>query len=333
MRAVIADELGPIENYTLRAAEPRPVGPREVRVAVHAAGVSFVDVLVAGGRYQDKPATPFTPGSECAGVIAEIGEGVSTLAVGQRVTVSGWAGIFAEVVTVPEQAVWLLPDRLTFEEGAVFGVSYATAWHGLVDRGQLKPGETLLVLGAGGATGYAAVQIGTLLGARVIASASSKEKRAMARAAGADEVVDARSTEWRAAVKAANADRPVDVVFDPVGGAATEPAFRTLGWQGRHLVVGFPAGAASLPTNLTLIKGASLVGVNLSQLSRADPQRARENQASVLSLAAEGRLRPVIARTYRLEEFAQAMAEAAKGESAGRIVLTMNQPTDGSPQP
>lgn len=322
-RAVVADELGPIGNYALREVADRPLGPRDVRVAVRAAGVSFVDVLVAAGRYQDKPATPFTPGSECAGVVSEVGDEVSTVSVGQRVMVSGWAGIFAESLTAQEQALWPMPDRLTFEEGAVFGVSYATAWHGLVDRARLQAGETLLVLGAGGATGYAAVQLGVHLGARVIASASSEAKRAIGRAAGAHAVVDSRAADWRAAVRAAAGDRPVDVVFDPVGGAATEPAFRTLGWEGRHLTVGFPAGSAALPTNLALIKGASLVGVNLSLLSRADPQRARANHAHVLRLAADGHLKPLIARTYPLEAFAEAMTEAANGESAGRIVLTL----------
>lgn len=323
-RVVIADELGPIENYGLQEVADRPLGSKDVRVTVHAAGVSFVDVLVAAGRYQEKPATPFIPGSECAGVVCEAGPEAS-VAVGQRVLVSGWAGIFAESLVVNEAALWPMPDRLTFEEAAVFGVSYATAWHALVDRGRLAAGETLLVLGAGGATGYAAVQIGAYLGAWVIASASTEEKRVIAGAAGAHGLVDASSADWRAQVKAANDGRPVDVVFDPVGGPATEAAFRTLGWEGRHLVVGFPAGAASLPSNLALIKGASLVGVNLSQLSRADPERARENHARVLALAEEGHLRPLIARTYPLEAFALAMEHASRGESAGRIVLTMNR--------
>jgi NADPH2:quinone reductase len=321
-RAVVADELGPIENYSLRPHDPGPPGPGQVRIAVKAAGVSFVDVLVSQGRYQAKPAVPFIPGSECAGVIEAVGANVVGLAVGQKVAATGWHGIFAEVVNAPAATVWPIPERLSFEEAAVVLVSNITVWHALVDRGQLKAGETLLVLGAGGATGYAAVQLGAWLGARVIASASSDAKRAAATAGGAHAAVDSRAGAWRDEVKAANGGRPVDVVFDPVGGDATEPAFRTLGFNGRHLVVGFPAGIPSLPTNLPLLKGASLVGVNISQLALADLELARANNAKVLALADEGVLRPRIARTYPIEAFAEAMADAARGDSAGRIVLT-----------
>jgi NADPH2:quinone reductase len=323
-RAVIADELGPIENYRLRSFEPGALGPQDVRIAVRAAGVSFVDVLVAAGRYQAKPPVPFTPGSECAGLVEAVGTDVDGILVGQKVIASGWAGIFADIVTLPSRAVWPMPQGFSFEEASVFAVSYATAWHALVDRGQLNPKETLLVLGAGGATGYAAVQIGAYLGARVIASASREAKRAMALAGGAHVAVDARSPDWRNAVITANAGRPVDVVFDPVGGTTTETAFRTLACGGRHLVVGFSAGIGSLPTNLALLKSASLVGVNLSQLSAVQPDRARANHAKVLALASDACLRPVVAATYPLEQFAEAMMEAAKGEMAGRIVLIPN---------
>ena len=324
-RAVVADALGPIANYTLRAVDPRPPGPGEVRIAVAAAGVSFVDVLVSAGRYQVKPEVPFTPGSECAGIVEAIGGEVIEFAVGQKVIASGWAGIFAECVTLPARSVWPMPAGLSFAEAAVFATSYATAWHALVDRGALQAGETLLVLGAGGATGYAAVQIGAWIGAHVIASASSQAKRDMAAGGGAHAVVDARASDWRDAIRAANGGKPVDVVFDPVGGAATEAAFRTLGWQGRHLIIGFPAGIAAFPTNLPLLKGASLVGVNLAQLATQDPALARANHARILALAAEGRLRPVVAKTYPLEDFASAMEDAARGDTAGRIVLGIGQ--------
>jgi NADPH2:quinone reductase len=292
-----------------------------VRIAIKAAGVSFVDVLVSEGRYQAKPQLPFIPGSECAGVVEAVGEDVTGFSVGQKVVATGWSGIFADVANAPAATVWPMPERLSFEEAAVLAVSYTTAWHALVDRGQLRAGETLLVLGAGGATGLAAVQIAACLGARVIASASSEAKRAAAIASGAKAAVDARATDWRDAVKAANDGKPIDVVFDPVGGEATERGFRTLGWKGRHLVIGFPAGIATLPTNLPLLKSASLVGVNLSELARMEPELAYANHTRVLELAADGALKPTIARTYRLDEFALAMAAAAKGESAGRIVL------------
>lgn len=323
MRAVVADELGPIENYTLRDVAPRPLGANDIRIANHAAGVSFVDVLVAAGRYQAKPSVPFTPGSECAGIVEAVGSDVKRFSVGQKVVGSGWVGIFAEKVTLPASSTWPMPDALSFAEAAVFAASYATVWHALVDRGAVKPGETLLVLGAGGATGYAAVQIGVLLGARVIASASSEAKRAMALTGGAQAAVDSTAADWRDAVRQANDGKPIDVVFDPVGGSATEPAFRTLGWKGRHLIVGFPAGIASLPTNLPLLKGASLVGVNIAQLAANDLAHAHANHARILDLAGEGSLRPVIARSYTLDEFALAMADATRGDSAGRIVIGM----------
>jgi NADPH:quinone reductase len=219
--------------------------------------------------------------------------------------------------------VWPMPQNLSFEEAAVFPVSYTTVWHALVDRGRLQSGETLLVLGAGGATGYAAVQIGKHLGARVIASASSEAKRRMALSGGADAAVNARSESWRDDLKTANGGKPVDVVFDPVGGPATEAAFRTLGWNGRHLIVGFPGGIASLRTNLPLLKGSSLIGVNLRQFGEVELQRAEANRDKVFALAAQGLFRPVVARSFSLERFAEAMAAAASGHDAGRIVLAV----------
>ncbi len=320
-RAVVADTFGPPEAYELRDLPARALNAGEVRVAIKAAGISYVDVLTAEGRYQVKPPLPFIPGSEAAGVVSETGEGVTGLSVGQRVSVSGWGGLFAEEAVLPARMVRALPDGLDFTEAAVFPVSYATAWHALVDRGQLRAGETLLVLGAGGATGYAAVQVGKHLGARVIASASSESKRALALAGGADVAVDARAEDWRDQVKAANGGRPVDVVFDPVGGDATDPAFRCLGWGGRHLVIGFPGGIAALRTNLPLLKGASLVGVDIRQFGELEPERAEANRTETYRLAAAGVLRPAIARTFPLEQYREAMAAAASSALAGRVVL------------
>ena len=259
-RAVMADELGPPDAYKLVDHDPAPPSPTQVSISIRAAGISFVDVLTASGGYQVKPPVPFIPGSECAGVIAAVGADVCGLAVGDRVVGSGWGGLFADVANLPARTVRKMPEKLSFEEAAVFPVSYATAWHALVDRGRLQARETLLVLGAGGATGYAAVQIGKHLGARVIGSASSEEKRILATAGGADAIVDARAGDWRDQVKAANGGKGIDVVFDPVGGEATDPAFRSLAWNGRHLVIGFPGGIAALRTNLPLLKGASLIG-------------------------------------------------------------------------
>ena len=321
-RAVIADVFGPPDVYELRDLPAAPLSAGQVRVAIKAAGISYVDVLTAEGRYQVKPPLPFVPGSEAAGIVTEVGEGADGLRIGQRVSVSGWGGLFAEEAVLPQRMVRALPDGMDLIEAAVFPVSYATAWHALVDRGQLRAGETLLVLGAGGATGYAAVQVGRHLGARVIASASSESKRALALAGGADAAVDARAEDWRDQIKTANGGRPVDVVFDPVGGDATDPAFRCLGWGGRHLVIGFPGGIAALRTNLPLLKGASLVGVDIRQFGELEPERAEANRGEIFRLAAAGVLKPAIAKAYPLEQFRAAMSDAAAGQSAGRIVLT-----------
>ena len=322
-RAVMADHLGPVDHYRIRTLPQRPVGARSVRIAVKAAAVSFVDVLVATGRYQARPPLPFIPGSECAGVVMEIGSAVQGFSIGQAVLAAGSSGMFAEVVDVSCDLVWPMPISLSFAEAASLLISYATAWHALVDRGRLCSGETLLVLGAGGATGYAAVQLGKVLGARVIAVASSEEKRALALAGGADAACDGRAANWRDAVLAATAGQRIDVVFDPVGGDATEIAFRSLGYDGRHLIVGFPAGIAKLPTNLPLLKAASLIGVNLQVYSQRFPEHSRESRQRLLELANTGRLKPVVARSYALEDFARAMSDAASGAHAGRIVLTV----------
>lgn len=320
----MSDVLGPLENYRLRPYDPGPPGPGQVRVAIRAAGVSFVDVLNALGKYQGRASTPFIPGSECAGVVEAVGEGVSGFSSGDPVVASSWGGVFAHAANFPAASVHPMPGGMDFAEGAVFLVSATTAWHALADRGGLRGGETLLVLGAGGATGRAAVQVGKYLGARVIASASGVDKRAQALEAGADAVVDARSPRWREEVKAASPGKPVDVVFDPVGGEWTERAFRTLGWSGRHLVVGFPAGIAALPTNLPLLKAASLVGVNLQQFGSHEPERARDNLTRLICLAEQGLFCPAVTHRFPLADFARAMALVHEARPAGRVVLTMD---------
>ncbi|MEN2793145.1 NADPH:quinone oxidoreductase family protein [Sphingomonas oligophenolica] len=323
-RAVVADELGPVGHYTLRHL-PRPqLEAGEVRVALVAVGISYVDVLTAEGNYQVKPPVPFIPGSEAAGVVIETAPDVPDVSVGDRVVCGGWYGLLADECVLPRDAVTPIPPGIDLVEAAVFPASFSTAWHALVDRAHVRPGETVLVLGAGGATGYAAVQVAKVLGAHVIASASTHEKRALATGGGADATIDARAADWRDAVKAANGGMPVDVVFDPIGGAATDAAFRSLAWCGRHLIVGFPGGIASLRTNLPLLKGASLVGVNIRQFYLSQPDKAAANMAHLLDLASAGRLRPAVARNYPIEDYALVMAEAAKGESAGRIVVNLN---------
>ena len=323
-RAIIADELGPPETYSIREHAAPPPGPDQIRVAIKAIGISYVDVLTAAGKYQVKPPLPFIPGSECAGVVEAVGGGVTDVAVGDRVMGSRFGGIFAEMGTFMASSFNKVPQGLSLEEAAVFPPSYATGYHALVDRGHLQPGEVLLVLGAAGATGIAAIQLGKCLGARVIASASTEEKRALCRKAGADAVVNTRSESWREDVKAAAEGKSTDVVFDPVGGDATDPAFRSLGYNGRYLVVGFTGGIAALKTNLPLVKTASLIGVQFRAFAQAEPDKARANMARCIELASQGALKPVIGKVYRFDEFREAMHAAFNGDSVGRVVMKVD---------
>jgi NADPH:quinone reductase len=323
-RAIIADEFGPPESYNIRQHAAPPPERDQIRVAIKAIGISYVDVLTAAGKYQVKPPLPFIPGSECAGVVEAVGENVTNVTVGDRVMGSRFGGIFAEMGTFGASSFNKVPEGLSLEEAAVFPPSYATGYHALVDRGHLQPGEVLLVLGAAGATGIAAIQLGKCLGTRVIASASTEEKRALCLKAGADAAVNARSESWREEVKAAAGGKLIDVVFDPVGGDATDPAFRSLGYNGRYLVIGFTGGIAALKTNLPLVKTASLIGVQFRAFALAEPGKARANMAKCLELASQGALKPVIGRVYRFDEFREAMHAAFNGDSVGRVVMKVD---------
>lgn len=323
-RAVVAHAFGPPSGFVLEARDPGDPGPGELRVAVRAAGVSFADVLVAAGRYQLRPPLPFVPGSEIAGVVESVGAEVDPSMVGTRVCGSVFGGAMAEAAVTKASAMTPIPSGMGFAEASVFLVSFTTAYHALVQRGRLEAGETLLVLGAAGAVGQAAVQLGRALGARVIASASSEAKRAAALAGGAERAIDSGSPAWRDDLKAACEGRPLDVVLDPVGGAATEPAFRSLGWGGRHLVIGFASGTIpKLPTNLALLKGADLIGVDIRQFTLHTPALAAANRDALLALQAAGHLRPMVGRIYPLARFADAMEAAGGGGPAGRVVVSM----------
>ncbi|PLK26295.1 NADPH:quinone oxidoreductase family protein [Novosphingobium sp. TH158] len=322
-RAVTADQFGPPESYRLAEHDPGAPGEGQVRVAIKAAGVSFVDVLTARGEYQFKPPLPYVPGSEYAGVVEAVGAGVSALAVGDRVFGSSLGNTFAEAGLFNAANVSKVPEGMDFAEAAVFPVNYQTAWHALVDRAAARPGESLLVLGAAGGTGFAAVEVGKYLGLHVIASASSPEKQAAARAGGADAVVQTGAEDWREQVKAANGGKDIDIVFDPVGGDATDLAFRTLGYGGRHLVIGFTGGLTALKTNLPLLKCASLVGVQMRGHALARPEEAAANRVKVMELAGEGHFHPAIAARFPLEDYVAAMELAFSGKAAGRVVLEM----------
>ena len=325
MRAAIVDEFGPLEAIRIGEMPAPQLKPGHVLIAVKAAGVGFVDALGAAGKYQVKQALPFVPGGEYAGIVESVGEGVTGIAPGDRVMAGGFAGAYAEYALAPAGAVLAMPASMSFVEAAGFRTNYATALHALADRAAIAPGETLLVLGAGGGTGIAAIQIGKLLGARVIAAASSAEKRAAALAAGADEAIDYTDPAWREALKAMTGGMGIDVVFDPVGGAATETAFRSLAWKGRHLVIGFAAGTIpALPINLALLKGASLVGVDIARFGNLhEPAKAAANVRQLLAWYAEGRLKPVASAVLPFEKAAEALAAVAGRQAVGKLVLSM----------
>lgn len=324
-RAVMADQFGPPENYALLPYTPRDPDEDEIQIAIQAAGLSYVDVLTARGEYQFKPPLPFIPGSEVAGIVTKIGSHVTHLAVGDHVFGTSLGGGLAESGTFRAASFQPIPRGMSFADAAVFPVNYMTAFHALTDRGRAKKGETLLVLGAAGGTGFAAVEVGKYLGLRVIASASSPEKRASALAGGADAAVDAHAPDWREQVIIANHDQPIDIVFDPVGGDGTERAFRTLGYDGRHLVIGFPAGIAALPTNLPLLKSASLIGVQIRGQALSRPAEAAAMRDAVMELAAQNQFHPLIAEQYPITQFADAMEQVFSGKANGRIVVDMTQ--------
>lgn len=323
-RAIIGHEFGPPESYRLEEYDPGAPGPGQVRVRIKAAGLSYVDVLTAMGKYQFHPPLPFIPGSEYAGVVEAVGEGVTNLKPGDRVNGSGMGGILAEVNNFAAANVSRVHDSLDLETAAIYPVNYLTAFHALIDRGRAQPGETLLVLGAAGGTGFAAIQVGKYLGLRVIASASSEDKKAAALAGGADAVVTTGAADWRDQVKAANNGKPIDLVFDGVGGDATDLAFRTLGYDGRHLVIGFPAGMTSLKTNLPLLKSASLVGVQVRGAGIERPELLDRCRERVAEMVAKGLVKPAIAARFGIADYVEAMNLAFSGKAAGRVIVVMD---------
>lgn len=321
MRVVSADQLGPPEAYHLVERPVPEPGPGEVRVRLRAASFGYADALLCSGGYQVKPPLPFVPGTEASGEVTALGAGVTQYSVGDRVIVSRFGGLLAEQVIAAPRELTPLPEGLSFAEAACFPSNHATALHALRDRGHLQPGETLLVLGAAGGVGTAAVQVGKQLGARVIAGASSAAKREFARSIGADDVLDYSVEGWREPLKALTGGRGVDVIFDPVGGDLFEPAFRSLAWGGRHLVIGFAGGPIPrLPANLPLLKGAALVGVDIRQFHEKQPEAAARNVEILARWAAEG-MHPPVGTTFPFAEFRAAMAEAGSGRSIGKVVL------------
>jgi NADPH2:quinone reductase len=324
VKAVVCRELGPPECLRLEIFASRPLEPGQVRVAVRAAGINFPDILMVAGEYQLKPELPFTPGVEAAGEVTEIADGVAGTVVGDRVIVKMRHGAYADEVVVGPAQLTPLPSKLDFAEGATLLAAHGTGHHALVDRGQLKSSEVLLVHGAGGGVGLAAVEIGKLLGATVIAAASSEEKLDIAKTKGADHLVLYAREPFREAVKRLTDGRGADVVFDPVGGELFEHSLRCIAWGARVLVVGFTGGIGLARTNLLLIKGASVLGVRAGEAGRRNPSLAKARTEELLRWAAAGKVRPHISHRLPLEDYAQAMRLLIDRKAIGRVALMMS---------
>src|SRR3954465_9231944 len=323
MKAVLCKQYGPPDTLTFEELPSPKAGAGEVVVAVKAASVNFPDVLIIQNKYQFKPPLPFSPGSELAGVVKEVGAGVTNVKEGDKVIAFTTYGAFAEEVKTEAGRLLPLPEGMDFATAAAFGLTYATSDHALRDRGALKAGETLLVLGAAGGVGLAAIEIGKALGARVIACASSDEKLAVCREHGADAGINYATEDLRERIKVLTEGRGVDVVYDAVGGPYSEPAFRSLAWRGRLLVVGFAAGdIPKLPLNLPLLKGAAVGGVFGGDFARREPQRFAESVAQLGRWYGEGKLRPHVSQTLPLAKAAEAIMLLASRKAKGKIVLT-----------
>jgi NADPH:quinone reductase len=322
MRAVLCKEFGPPSKLVVEdVPSPRP-GPGQVVVSVRAAAINFPDGLIIEGKYQIRPEPPFSPGFEVAGVVKERDGVVVAFSPGDRViAITTWGG-YAEEVAVDEQNLVPMPATLDFADAAAFMTTYGTSYYALKDRAGLRAGETLLVLGASGGVGLAAIQIGKAMGARVIAAASSDAKLAICRQEGADELINYASQDLRARVKEITAGRGIDVVYDPVGGNFTERALRDMAWNGRYLIVGFAAGEIpKLPANLPLLKNCSIIGVFWLAFTKTERERSSRNNDELMELLAARKLRPHLHARYPLERAAEALSEVLAQRSSGKVVL------------
>lgn len=321
MRALRVHELVGPTGLRVDEIDPPKPGSGEVLVEVKAAGVNFPDVLLTYGKYQFQPTPPFSPGGEIAGVVKAIGEGVTSVAVGERVAATMLNGAFAEQVVVPELSLAKLPDNVSFEVGAGFLLTYATTYYALKDRANLQPGEKLLVLGAAGGVGIAAVELGKRMGATVIAAASSTEKLELTRQHGASEVINYSTEKLKDRAKALSGGG-VDVIYDPVGGDFAEQALRAIAWEGRFLVIGFAAGEIpKIPLNLTLLKSCQIVGVFWGAFAMRDPAKNRANIQQLLDWLAAGELSPHIDAVLPFAQGAEALRRMERREVKGKLVL------------
>ncbi|MEM1434978.1 MAG: NADPH:quinone oxidoreductase family protein [Pseudomonadota bacterium] len=322
--AVLCHEYGPPEALKLeQVAAPEP-GPKDVVLDVHATALNFPDVLMIQGKYQSQPPFPFAPGGEVAGTIASVGSEVSGYAVGERVFAGTGVGGMSGQLAIPAAALRRVPDGMSMAQASGISTTYGTSYYALKQRAELKPGETLLVLGAAGGVGLAAVELGKAMGARVIAAASSAEKLAVAERAGADELVDYSDGELKEKVKALTGGKGADVIYDPVGGALFDQCMRCINWYGRLLVIGFAAGdIPKLPINLVLLKSCQVVGVFYGAFSGRYRSEADQNFEEILDLYRAGKLDPLVGAEYPLEQYAEAMRCLMERRAVGKVVVNL----------
>jgi NADPH2:quinone reductase len=323
MRAVLCKELGPPESLVVEDVPCPEVKAGQVLVKVGACGVNFPDTLIIQGKYQHKPDLPFSPGGEIAGEVVDVASDVTNVKKGDRVIALCGHGGFAEEIAIDASRVVHIPDQMDYVTASAFLLTYGTSYHGLKQRANLQPGETLLVLGAAGGVGLAAVELGKAMGAKVIAAASTADKLALAEEHGADELINYSSEDLKDRVKELTGGKGVDVVYDPVGADLFEPAVRATGWNGRILVVGFAGGyIPKLPVNLTLLKGSSVVGVFWGEFTRRQPQDSAQNNKELLEMYVQGKVRPHISQTFPLEKAADALNTLQNRQAKGKLVVT-----------
>ena len=322
MKAVLCKAYGPPEDLVIEDVPAPACGPGQVRIGVHAVGINFPDCLMIEGKYQFKPEFPFSPGGELSGEVLELGEGVTGLTVGDRVIAGGGHGGLAEEVVVGAAGLRAVPDGMSMSQAAAWSTTYGTSYHALKQRGELKAGETLLVLGAGGGVGLAAVELGKAMGARVLAAASSEAKREAAKAAGADEVIDYSDGELKDKVKALTDGKGADVIYDPVGGDFFDQCMRCINWKGRVLVVGFVGGdIPRVPINLILLKGCQVVGVFYGAFTGREPEENAQNWRDLADFWKAGKIAPLVSRKFAFEEHAAALRCLSGREAIGKVVV------------
>ncbi len=325
MKALVCKELGLADKLELVGdwAEPE-LGDHDVLINVKAAGLNFPDVLIIQGKYQIQPELPFIPGGECSGVVEAVGPKVTRFKVGDKVLSMGASGAFCEKISAMEFSVFPMPEGLSFEQAAGISITYFTSYYALKQRANIQPGETLLVLGAAGGVGTTAIELGKLMGAKVIAAASSAEKLALCKQLGADELINYNEVSLKDAVKELTGGKGVDVVYDPVGGDYAEPAIRSMGWNGRYLVIGFASGPIpKIPLNLALLKGCSLVGVFWGRFSGEEPEQNIKNIEELWELFASGKISPVVTDSFPFEQYEEAFNCLIERRARGKVIMTM----------